>query len=213
MARQEPPEPVRRRRFALSVGSLIVVCLIGAAVRPVSAQFLTRPTNLTYLARRADIVVTGRVLEARYESHPNYPHVPTLRVTLEVERMLRGPEVKRLVFREWLPPASFASAKRAYVVGQDLLLFLPLPSAFGLSSPIGYEQGRFHIVRDRQGRRMVVNEFGNAGLMKGVAEEAAKGGLLLDARDRRIAALQGGPILLEDFISFLERFMTLSKTP
>jgi len=123
---------------------------------PAHAQFLTRPVNLAELTQRAAIIVQGRVVEAVYEGHPDYPHVRTVRVTLAVERMVRGAQAEFFTFREFLPGLQASRGKRGYAAGQRLLLFLPRPSQYGLSSPLGAEQGRFRILRDARGKEMIV---------------------------------------------------------
>lgn len=188
---------------------MVVLAIVVVAV-PAHAQFLLRQVNLAYLARRADIIVQGRVVAARYESHPDYPNVPTVLVTLRVEQMLRGPRSEFLSFREFLPPRSAQIGKRGYQVGQRLLLFLPSPSRYGLSSPIGREQGRFHILRDAQGRDRIENEFGNAGLFKSVPEAAEQAGARLAEEELRTTSVKRGPVPLEDFVSLVR---TLSALP
>jgi hypothetical protein len=192
----------------LCVGA-IVVWMLSAS--PARADFLVRPVNLTYLAQRADIIVQGRVVEARYEGLPNYPHIKTVLVTLEVERMLRGPEGARFTFRQFLLSSQTRSGKNAYLVGQRLLLFLPAASSLGLSSPIGHEQGQFHIRRDARGYEMVQNEMGNAGLFKNVATEAEKSGAGLNQAQMRVAATPRGPIALGDLVSLVEHLMLLPR--
>lgn len=183
---------------------------------PAAAQFLTRQTNLAGLTARAAIIVQGRVLEVSYEGHPDYPNVPTVRVTLEVERMLRGadsggPEAGTFTFREYLPGIATRAGKRSYQVGQRLFLFLPRASRYGLSSPLGREQGRFRILRAANGEEHVVNDLGNAGLFKNVGEAAAKAGAPLSAEEARVAATPTGPVPLADFVALVERLSRLPR--
>lgn len=191
--------------------SALVVWMLGAA--PAPADFIVRPVNLAYLAQRADVIVQGRVSQVRYEALPGYPHIPTVLVTLEVERMLRGSEGERYAFRQLLLPSQMRAGKNAYRVGQRLLLFLPSPSSLGLSSPIGHEQGRFHILRDARGREVIENEFANAGLFRNVAEQAEKSGAGLNQAQMRVAATPRGSIALPDLVSLVEHLMLLPRIP
>lgn len=198
---------IQRSRLSW-LGAVLVWALLPA---PAHADFIVRPVNLAYLAQRADIIVQGRIVEARYEGMPNYPHIPTVLVTLEVERMLRGPETTRFTFRQFLLSSHMRAGKNAYRVGQRLLLFLPAPSRVGLSSPIGQEQGRFHILRDASGRENVQNEMGNAGLFKNVATEAEMSGVALSQEEAQVAATPRGPIALHELVSLVEHLRLLPR--
>lgn len=190
---------------------LAVAIGLFAGVAPAQAQFLYRQVNLTDLVQRADIIVQGRVTEVRYEGLPGYPHISTVRVTLAVERMLRGPAGKQYTFREYLLPANRARGKRGYAAGQRLLLFLPEPSRYGLSSPLGGEQGRFRIQPDQRGNTVVANEFGNLGLFNRVAESAAQAGLSLSSDELRVTSTARGPVPLEDFVSLVEQLAAVPR--
>jgi hypothetical protein len=175
-------------------------------------QFLYRQVALPELSQRAPIIVQGRIVEARYEGHPDYPNVSTVLVTLQVERTLRGGAGERLSFREFLPGLQARMGKRGYLVGQRLLLFLAEPSRYGLSSPIGGEQGRFHIWRDQRGNELVENEFRNAGLFKGLAEAATRAGVSLSPQQARLAGVARGPVPLEELVSVVKQFASVAST-
>jgi hypothetical protein len=96
-------------------------------------------------------------------------------------------------------------------VGQRLFLFLPAPSRYGLSSPIGIEQGRFRIAREPSGSEMVANELGNAGLFNNVEQDASKAGTQLSTQQLRIATVQRGPVALDDFVSLVKRLTSLPR--
>ncbi len=208
------PSGLAESRNLISRPFRILCCtalLVAALVVPARAEFLVRQVNLAYLAQRADIIVQGRVLQARYEGLPNYPHLNSVLVTLEIERMFRGPEGGRYTFRQFLLPSQMRGGKNLYRVGQRLLLFLPVPSRLGLSSPIGHEQGRFHIARDVQGRELIQNEFGNAGLFKNVAADAEKSGVGLSHAQSQVAATTRGPVALSDMTSMVEHLMLMPR--
>ncbi len=188
-----------------------LLCLLALAA-PASAQFLYRRVGLAELSERAGIIVQGRVIEARYEGHPDYPNLSTVLVTLQVERMLRGPAEERLSFREFLPGLQARMGKRGYLVGQRLLLFLPEPSRYGLSSPLGGEQGRFRIQRDQRGNDLAENDLGNAGLFRDLAPEAARAGVSLSPSQMRLAGVARGAVPLEDFASVVRQFASAART-
>src|SRR3989442_7088213 len=76
------------RRLRLGSAVLLVTLLAGI---PVRAEFIYPQVNLAYLTQRADVFFQGRVVGVRYEGLPGYPNVPTVRVTLEFDRMFPGP--------------------------------------------------------------------------------------------------------------------------
>jgi hypothetical protein len=93
-----------------------------------------------------------------------------------------------------------------------LLLFLPEPSRYGLSSPLGGEQGRFHIWRDQRGNELVENEFRNAGLFKNLAEAATRAGVSLSPQQARLAGVARGPVPLEELVSVVKQFASVAGT-
>ncbi|MGD0922574.1 MAG: hypothetical protein ABSA70_12540 [Terriglobia bacterium] len=202
-------EADRHRGLLPTLAALLSLLALAA---PAHAQPLYRQVGLPELAQRAPIIVQGRVVEARYEGHPDYPHLSTVLVTLQVERMLRGPAGERLSFREFLLGPQARMGKRGYVAGQRLLLFLVEPSRYGLSSPIGGEQGRFHILQDQRGNDLVENDWGNAGLFRNLAPEAARAGVSLSPRQLSLAGVRHGPVPLEDLVSVVRQFMPRANT-
>ena len=200
-------DPARGARLLML--ALVLAMAWAAQAR---GQFLYRQVALAELSQRAPIIVQGRIVEARYEGHPDYPNLSTVLVTLQVERTLRGGAAERLSFREFLPGLQARMGKRGYLVGQRLLLFLPEPSRYGLSSPLGGEQGRFHIWRDQRGNELVENEFRNAGLFKGLAEAAAQAGVSLSPQQARLAGVARGPVPLEEFVSVVKQFASVAGT-
>jgi hypothetical protein len=201
-----PPSP---QWLAIGLAFLVLLAL---HVDSAKAQFLYRRIDLPYLAQQAAIIVQGRVVEVRYEGHPDYPHIPTVFVTLQVERMLRGNPSERFSFRQYLPGLPGRTGKREYAVGQRLLLFMPRESNYGMSSPIARAQGRFSILRDRQGNEWVANGYDNAGLFRNVPEAAVKAGASLSPAQLRVAHTQRGPVPLEDFVELVRSLTSQATT-
>ena len=197
------------RAFVLCLPvAALVLCFITA---PLHAQLLVKPVNLTYLARRADVIVLGQVTDVVHESLPGYPNIPTVKVTLKVENMMRGPEGDTYTFREVFVGLRAKTAKKGYTAGQQLLLFLTAPSKLSLSSPVGIEQGRFHIVSQPRSNPLVVNEQGNMGLFGNVAEAAKMAGRPLTENQLRIASSEKGPVQLGEFVSMVQNFMLMPR--
>ena len=198
-----------RKAFAVYLAAAALICVLSAS--PLPAQFAVRPVNLAYLSQRADVIIQGQIKSVKHEPLPGYPNIPTVEVTLYVERSLRGLPGKTYTFREVQLGVRPAQGKKAYRAGQRLLLFLPSPSQYGLSSPIGIGQGRFHIANDSAGNARVANEHGNAGLFRDVERDAVKAGKQLTTGQRKLASTKSGPVQLEEFVSLVKSLTTLPR--
>lgn len=168
-----------------------------AATAPASAQqgALTVPRNLSQLTDRAALIVRGHVVGARVEKHPEFVNLDTVVVTVRVRETLKGAQRSTYTFRQYLWGLRDRLDASGYRKGQELLLFLIEPSAHGLSSPAGLDQGRFRIERNAVGDEVAVNGQGNFRLFDGLAAEAAKEGANLSPASLRLVdAPQGGPV-------------------
>jgi hypothetical protein len=199
---------------AFTLRALAVICaMLSLPLAPhfLQAQLISLPVDLSYLSQRADVIFQGKIISVRHEILPGYPNIRTVAVTLQVEKMLRGPSTSTYTFREYHLGSRPKGGKQNYQNGQRVFLFLPSPSQIGLSSPIGLEQGRFHIARDAVGSEMIVNEVGNAGLFKNVEQKAARQGKRLSPDQSRTASVEAGPVRLDDFVSLTRSLMTLPR--
>jgi hypothetical protein len=202
---------MHQRKALMRILKTVAVACFALIPASLPGQFIVRPVNLAYLARRAGVIVQGRVINVRYEPLPGYEHFSTVRVTLAVGEMLRGPQTKQYTFRQWMPGGRMHAGKYgAYQVGSELLLFLVSPSEYGLSSPIGAEQGKFRIQRDARGRPFIANGFGNNGIFRGVVDDAEISGLNLSPVERSTAAGQGA-VDLDRFKTLVKKLMTLPR--
>ena len=158
----------RIARFLSSAFLLVLLCSPLPALAQRGA--ITAHRNLAQLTDGAANIIDGMVLSARVETHPTLSNLQTVLVTMRVARALKGSVSGRFQFRQLIwdirDRAEFAGYRR----GEHLLLFMNQPSAYGLSSPVGLEQGRFRIMRNGAGEMTAINGQMNAALLTGVRE-------------------------------------------
>jgi hypothetical protein len=193
------------RRAAWSI--LLLLAALGChSAPPARAQIapLTVPMNLARMVDESENVVLARVTAVRVEPHPQYQNLNTVVVTLEVTEPLKGSPGAQLVFRQYNPDITDAKSTLGYRVGEEIALMLRKPSAEGLTSPVGFEQGRFLVERDAAGNRTVRNSMDNAALFDGI--DAASPGLkarLNPALQSLVAQHRSGPIAYDQFKSIV----------
>lgn len=152
------------------VSAVVLALLVTAQPPGALAQQGARvkQANLAELVNYAGLIVRGQVLSVTAEKHPQLTNLDTVVVTLRVSEVLKGEAGSEYTFREYVWGAREPKSTLGYRVGQDLLLLLGPPSRYGLSSPVGLEQGRFRIQRDALGNETAANGWSNRGLMTGV---------------------------------------------
>lgn len=192
--------------------TLPLALLLGIiSASPLPAQH-GRQVSLTYLVQRADVIVQGKVVDVVHEPLPGFPNISTIKVTMDVQDMVRGPSATtHYTFREAVLGLRPKQGKKGYLPGQQLLLFLTSPSRYGLSSPVGIEKGRFHVRRDVSDKLTVVNEEGNEGLFNSVEEAVVTAGRKLTTKQSRMVATRRGSAPLEDFMSLVKTLTLLPR--
>jgi hypothetical protein len=160
--------------------------------------------NLARMVEESENVVLGRVTAVRAEPHPQFQNLNTAAVTLEVIEPLKGSPAGELVFRQYNPDVIESKSTLGYRVGEEIVLMLRKPSAEGMTSPVGFEQGKFLVGRDAAGNRTVRNNMDNAALFDGI--DAASPGLrprLTPALQSLVASHRTGPIAYDQFKSIV----------
>ena len=162
-----------------------------------------RPLNLEELTRKAGTIVVGRCTAVEQVGHPRH-RTPMTKVTIRVDRSLKGRSGKTLIFRMASQAGSGASDSGAVGVprfrpDEDLILFLYPESRSGLTSPVGLGQGKFTRVKGKDGREIAVNEFSNRPLFRDFSPGAAKK-LGRGARGRD----KGGPVPSSELVQWVE---------
>jgi hypothetical protein len=143
---------------------------------------LTVPQALDQMAQEADVIFRGVVTSTKFEADPHLANLMTVVISMNVSEVAKGSPRKSIVFRQYVWDLRNQLDAAEYRKGQELLLLLRPVSEYGLTSPVGLEQGRFRILRDAKGRATVVNGRGNVGLFQSVEARAATRGIGLSPR-------------------------------
>lgn len=193
------------RKANLNLRQLVCfLCGLALLLLPISSAQAQRgaivmPQNLAEMVDEAATIVRGHVASARYEPHPDFHGLDTIVVTLEVEEALKGQPGKTFTFRQYIWDIRDRYDTAGYRKGQHLLLLMTKPSQYGLSSPVGLEQGRFRILRGPQGEDVAVNGVANAGLFKEMATALSKKKVqLTPALSTLVTEHRKGPVELKD---------------
>lgn len=211
-------------RLPAVLAALLALLTLCASPTPAST---IRQLNLEDLARRADRIFSGRVLEVRVERDPALRQVVT-RTTLAVTRGARGNLPGRLTITTLggqdagssgpgeEPAGAGPGGQRrpsisgmpSFRKGEEVVLFLYADSRSGLTSPVGFGQGKFSVVPDKNGRRLAINGFGNRNLFRGLSAraEARIGAPPTPGRDRRA-------IHADELLDLVEALLAPSPSP
>ena len=175
---------------------LLLACVALSAFAQRGA--VTTHQSLDQMVQEADTIVQGSVLSAKVEPHPQLQNLTTVLVTLDVHDTLKGTTGKTFQFRQYVWDIRDKLDASRYAKGQEVLLLLTHPSQYGLSSPVGLEQGRFQVVYEK-GQATAVNGKGNAALFANTAVRAKASNLKLSERTKRLIVSQiSGPVPLDD---------------
>ena len=156
--------------LSLSVGGVLPLFFSLSSPNCAFSQSnaVTLPRNLAQLVGESDSIIQGRVTSVSLEPHAQLSKLLMVVVTLHVEETLKGQSTGTYTFRQAAIDKRDQQQKMGYRVGQHLLLAMIRPSAFGLNSPAGMQQGRFEISSGPDGRARAVNGAANAGLFRGM---------------------------------------------
>ena len=196
------------RTTALSTSCLLlllVFCLQPDSYCQRGAR--TLPLGIDQLTQQADVIVHGYVTSAKSEPHPQLRNLNTIVVTLSVKDTYKGKAQKSITFRQFvwdpLPERELAD----YGKSQELVLFLGPVSEYGLTSPVGLEQGRFRVSTNKQKQMLAVNGRGNFGLFHALPARAQERGVTLSPRTLAAAHKnEAGPLPLADLEDAIRTF-------
>jgi hypothetical protein len=184
---------MHRILIALAALSCVVSFLDPRDVRAGTAVRM----DVAGLVDRADIVVEARVISATPTLVAGGRRIET-EYTLEVKRSFLGDAlpVQSIRLPGGVLPASqggrglVIAGMPSLAAGEDVVLFLTVPSSKGLRMPVGLAQGKYRIVRDAQGRRIAAQSLDSLSLVDahGAPTSVVADALELDALAREIEA-------------------------
>ena len=149
----------------------------------------------------------GHVISAKVEPHPQLHNLITVFVTMKVEETLKGTPSKSVQFRQYIWDIRDQIDAARYGKGEDLLLMLGPVSQYGLTSPVGLQQGRFQITRNNKGETMAVNGNGNLRLFEATEQRAQVRGVKLSQRvTMMVRQSRPGPVTLADLEDAIRTF-------
>ena len=158
----------RVRKTGRTVAALLCIaflaphCLLASQVRLIDLEQMTQ---------RAARIFSGRCTGTSVVFDESMGRDVTV-ATFQVDRAVKGVTTDTVTVRMLSGAAADAPAGvPAFRAGDEVVLFLYRESAQGLSSPVGLGQGRFRVLKDKQGRKLALNDFGNRNLMTGLRPE------------------------------------------
>jgi hypothetical protein len=205
--RVRPPMSTDTLRSSARRCLLAVVACLAAAPAVAQRGAITLPRNLDELTDRAQDIVRGTVVEARVEKHPELANLDTVVVTLRVRETLKGGAQGSYTFRQYIWDVRDRYDAAGYRKGQEVLMLMNAPSRYGLTSPVGMQQGRFSIRRDRSGRALAMNGTGNARLFERLAAAPARAQAALSPQQASLVAKhRAGPLAVEDLTALIRAY-------
>ena len=185
-------------------GFVILSCFCLTLAATAQRGTFTAHRNLAQLTDGAANIVEGTVISATVEPHPSLTNLQTVVVTMRVAATLKGTAAGTFEFRQLIWDVRDRTDLAGYRRGEHLLLFMNRPSAYGLSSPVGMEQGRFRIVRDATGGMSAINGQANAGLLTGVAPRLAAAAMPAPL-NALLQSHRQGPVRFPDLVELVRQ--------
>ena len=133
------------------LSSLLLLLLSGTAVRATSV----RAIELDELVGGSYQIFLGRVVAIDQGTVPGF-HRPYVQYTFAVSDWVKGGSGQTLQIRQLgRSGVALLPGLPVYKKGQETLLFVHKPSAIGLTSPVGMQQGLYPVEKDSAGERYV----------------------------------------------------------
>ena len=170
------PRSGRTRLHGVSLAALVIVlplCWIPSFASRI------RAVNLEEMTDRAANIFSGRCVSVRV-AHDSELDRPVTYVTFTVQRSVKGNARGTLTIKLLGEQEGSAEERRGieglprFQRGEEVVLFLYGESRSGLTSPVGFGQGKFTLIKDKQGQRLAVNGSGNANLLRRLSPDAER---------------------------------------
>jgi len=145
-------------------GITVIFLLLFFAVNAHAVR--VKQVNLEVMAGSAKLVFEGECISKEIEFDKEIGQ-DIYAFTFRVDRVLKGDPGSTHVVKV-LKALADQKQVTTFIKGEKLILFMLGESRLGLSSPVGLGQGRFSVVDLDGGKKGVINENRNRGLLKNV---------------------------------------------
>lgn len=161
------------KSFNFGISLLLAFVLVFAFVPCSFAQnvksnnrviFDSLPLNLEEITNSADRVFAGTCEKIEEIEKDPLSNLKVVRYTFRVLETIKGVSTDEITFTQWKP----TTVEAPYVIGKKYVMFLYPNSRLGLTSPVGYMQGKFLVEKAgaNRGVELIRNRLNNVGLSK-----------------------------------------------
>ncbi|OGI20300.1 MAG: hypothetical protein A3B68_05620 [Candidatus Melainabacteria bacterium RIFCSPHIGHO2_02_FULL_34_12] len=166
--------------------------------------FDTIPMNLKEITDSADRIFAGKCIKAEEKE---YEGLPVTEYKFKVTEAIKGVTDEEITFRQWQPTVRDGG----YTEGNKYILFLFPDSEKGLTSPVGFAQGKFEVETTGFIRRkeVVKNSLNNRGLNRNLKTQkriAIKNNTFLNDYVHRCSEL-GIPMRYKEFVEAVKNLV------
>ncbi|OGI06883.1 MAG: hypothetical protein A3I68_05830 [Candidatus Melainabacteria bacterium RIFCSPLOWO2_02_FULL_35_15] len=126
--------------------------------------FDSLPLNLEEITNSADRVFAGTCEKIEEIEKDPLSNLRIVKYTFKVLEAIKGVSTDEITFTQWKP----TTVEAPYVTGEKYVMFLYPNSRLGLTSPVGYMQGKFLVEKAgaNRGVELIRNRLNNVGLSK-----------------------------------------------
>ena len=163
--------------------------------------FDSLPLNLDEITDSADRVFAGTCEKIEEIEKDPISNLRVVRYTFKVTEGIIGVNSDEITFTQWKPTTIDAG----YVIGKKYVIFLYPNSRLGLTSPVGYMQGKFLVEKkgSNRGVELIRNKLNNVGLSRNLRTQKR----ILINNDKSLSnyiqerSEAGEPIRYKDFVN------------
>lgn len=162
---------MKKLYLTICVGILALISINFAKANEVPAPkierhlvFDTIPLNLEEITSFSGKIFSGECISSEYIENDPESNLPVVKYSFKVLDGIKDVKDGEIIsFKQW----DATTNKAGYLEGERYVLFLYPESELGLTSPVGFLQGKFDIEQKGFFRKdVVINKAGNLGLSR-----------------------------------------------
>ncbi len=186
----------------MKISSLLAAMLMILGLFIAAKAQAALPVNIEDMVKASEKIVVGEVVKVKQGHHPQYTNVSVTYITVKVAKALKGKPNQEFTFMQYGGKEEVIADMPQYKEKEEVLLFLYPESRVGFTSPVGLEQGKFHIENDaKTGERQFINGAGNYLLFDGVKSRPS-----MHSSIRKLLTSRKGTVSYHDFLLLIQEF-------